>query len=111
VIAVATLRVTTLKIYYLVPEPSFSFTPCCSRPRDASTNSFDSSGDDQEFQCRTESKNPQLFTQSELNYVIRDLGLPKEKAELLGSRIKEKNLLAAGTSMYLYRSREQEFTS
>jgi hypothetical protein len=36
--------------------------------------------------------------------------LPKEKAELLGSRLKEKNLLAAGTSMYWDRSREQEFT-
>jgi hypothetical protein len=36
--------------------------------------------------------------------------LPKEKAELLGSRLKEKNLFAAGTSMYLFRSRKQEFT-
>jgi ligand-binding sensor domain-containing protein len=55
--------------------------------------------------------NPQLFTQSELKYVIRDLGLPKGKVELLGSRLKEKNLLGAGTSIYWYRSREQEFTS
>jgi hypothetical protein len=37
--------------------------------------------------------------------------LPKEKAELLGSRLKEKHLLAAGTPMYWYRSKEQEFTS
>jgi hypothetical protein len=43
--------------------------------------------------------------------VIRDLELPKEKAELLSYRLKEKNLLAAGTSMYWDRSREQEFTS
>jgi hypothetical protein len=64
---------------------------------DASTNSSDSGGDD-EFQCHTESQIPQLFTQSELNVVTRNLGLPKEKAELLGSRLKEKNLLAAGTS-------------
>jgi hypothetical protein len=78
---------------------------------DASTNSSDSGGDDEEFQCHTESRSSQLFTQSELNDVIRDLGLLKEKAELLGSRLKEKNLLAAGTSMCWYRSREQEFTS
>jgi hypothetical protein len=63
-------------------EPSFSFTSCCSWPRctvpqpteileDASTNSSDSGGDDEEFQCYTESQSPQLFTQSELNYVIR----------------------------------------
>jgi ligand-binding sensor domain-containing protein len=48
-----------------------------------------------------------MFTQLELNDVIRNLGLPKEKAELLGSRLKEKNLLAAGTSMFWYRSREK----
>jgi hypothetical protein len=54
--------------------------------------------DDWEFQCHTES---QQFTQSKLNRVIRDLGLPKEKAEVLGSRLKEKNLLAAGTSKYM----------
>jgi hypothetical protein len=66
----------------------------------ASTNSSDLGGDDEEFQCNTESQSPQLFTQSELNDIIRDLGLPKEKAELLGSRLKEKNLLAAGTSMH-----------
>jgi hypothetical protein len=78
---------------------------------DVSTNSSDSGGDDEKFQCHTETRSPQVFTQSELNYVIRDLGLSKEKAELLGSRLKEKNLLAAGTSMYRYRSREQEFTS
>jgi hypothetical protein len=41
---------------------------------------------------------------------MRDLGLAKEKAEFLGSRLKEKNLLAVGTSMYWYRSRKQEST-
>jgi hypothetical protein len=46
-----------------------------------------------------------------LNDVIRNLGLPKGKAELVGSRLKEKNLLATGTCMCWYRSREQEFTS
>jgi hypothetical protein len=44
------------------------------------TNSSDSGGVDEEFQCHTESQSPQLFTQSELNYVIRELGLPKEIA-------------------------------
>jgi hypothetical protein len=74
---------------------------------DASTNSSDSGGDDEEFQCLTESRSSQLFTQSELNYVIRGLGLPKKKAELLGSRWKQNNLLAAGTFMYWYKSKEQ----
>jgi hypothetical protein len=69
----------------------------------ASTNSSDSGGEGEEFQCHTESQSPQLFIQFELNDVIRDLGLPKEKAELLGSRLKENNLLAGGTSKYWYR--------
>jgi hypothetical protein len=33
---------------------------------DASTNSSDSGGDDEELQCHTECQSPQLFTQSEL---------------------------------------------
>jgi hypothetical protein len=45
-------------------------------------------------------QSPLLFTRSELNDVIRDLGLPKDKAELLDSRLKEKYLLAAESSIY-----------
>jgi hypothetical protein len=56
---------------------------------DASTSSSDSGGDDEELQCHRESQSPQMFTQSELRDVIIDLELPKEKAELLGSRLKE----------------------
>jgi hypothetical protein len=47
---------------------------------DASTNSSDSVGDDEELQCHTESQNPQPVTQSEQNDVTSDLGLPKEKS-------------------------------
>jgi hypothetical protein len=86
-----------------VPHPTYIL-------EDASTSS-DSYGDDEEFQCHMESQSPQLFTQSELNDVRRNLGLPKEKAELLGSGLKNNNLLAAGTSMHWYRSREQKITS
>jgi hypothetical protein len=42
--------------------------------------------------CR-KSKSTTVY--SELNDLIRDLGLPKEKAKLLGSRLKEKNSLEA----------------
>lgn len=51
---------------------------------------------------------PQLFSQSELNDLVRDLNLPKESAELLGSRLKNKNLLEPGTHYSWYRHREQE---
>ena len=50
-----------------------------------------------------------MFTQPELNDLVRDLDLPKESAELLGSRLKEKNLLAPGTSFSWYRKRERDF--
>jgi hypothetical protein len=55
---------------------------------EASTNSSDSGGDDEEFQCHTKSQSRQLFTQSELKDVIRDLVFSKEKIELLDSRLK-----------------------
>jgi hypothetical protein len=118
IFAVAMLRITTLKLRKLSLYPNI---PSALRPvadgrevpvpqpteilEDASTNSSDSGRDNREFQCLTESRSPQLFTQSELNDLIRDLELPRKIAEPLGSRLKEKNLLAAGISMNLYRSR------
>ncbi len=52
---------------------------------------------------------PQLFTQIELKDLVRDLDLPKDVAELLGSRLQEKHLLGAETSFSWYRHREEEF--
>ena len=49
------------------------------------------------------------FTQSELNDLIRELQLTKEKSELLGSRLREKNMLASGVKFSWYRNREKEF--
>ncbi|GFV84046.1 uncharacterized protein TNCV_3037082 [Trichonephila clavipes] len=40
--------------------------------------------------------NPELFSQSHLNDLVRDLGLPKDTAEALGSRLKERHLLNSG---------------
>jgi hypothetical protein len=62
---------------------------------------------DQEFQCDPCGTEPELFSQSELNYLFRDLGLPKYSAEVLGSRLKSKNLLSPGTSFSWYRNREK----
>ena len=44
------------------------------------------------------SDEPKLFTHVELNDLLRDLNLPKDSSEVLGSRLKEKNLLAPDTS-------------
>ncbi|GBN51421.1 hypothetical protein AVEN_180577-1 [Araneus ventricosus] len=42
---------------------------------------------------------PQPFSQRELNGLVRGLGLSKDGVELLGSRLKNKNLLTPGTSL------------
>jgi hypothetical protein len=49
------------------------------------------------------------FTQFELNDLIRELQLTKERSELLGSRLCEKNMLASGVKFSWYRNREKEF--
>ena len=48
-----------------------------------------------------------MYSQSELNDLIRDLNLPKQSAEVLASRLQEKHLLKAGTSVSFYRNREE----
>ncbi|GFX49455.1 uncharacterized protein TNCV_3342331 [Trichonephila clavipes] len=51
---------------------------------------------------------PELFSQSDSNHLIRNLGLPKDTAEVLGSRLKERHLLNSGVSFSWYRFREKE---
>ncbi|GFW09754.1 uncharacterized protein TNCV_868161 [Trichonephila clavipes] len=50
---------------------------------------------------------PELFSQSDLNDLVRDLGLPKDTAEVLGHRLKERHLLNSGVSFSWYRFREK----
>lgn len=75
----------------------------------SSTSSDAAANEDVDFLPDDKDNGPQLFHQSELNDLIRDLGLSKENSEILGSRLKEKNLLAPGTTFYWYRNREKEF--
>jgi hypothetical protein len=51
---------------------------------------------------------PQLFNAEELNDLIRELLLPKDKAELLASRLKEKHLLHKSVLVTSYRKRNLE---
>jgi len=53
---------------------------------------------------------PHLITQPELNDLVRDLGLSKAKAELLGSRLQGWRLLSAGSKMSVFRSRQTDLT-
>ncbi|GFT52492.1 uncharacterized protein TNCV_14681 [Trichonephila clavipes] len=52
---------------------------------------------------------PELFSQSDLKDLLRDLGLPKNTAEDLGSRLIERHLLNSSVSFSWYRFREKEF--
>lgn len=56
------------------------------------------------------SGDPHLITQSELNDLVRDLGLSKAKAELLGSRLQEWCLLSPGTKISVFRRRQDDIT-
>lgn len=68
-----------------------------------------SSDEDDEYRHPSvDDKTPQLFSQAELNDLVRDLDLSKEAAQLLGSRLKEKNLLAPETTFYMFRTREKD---
>ena len=53
-------------------------------------------------------KSPILITPPFLNDSVRDLNLPKESAELLGSRLQYNNLLALNTTYFWYRQREKD---
>ncbi len=48
---------------------------------------------------------PKTFTQDELNDLVRDLAISKEKVELLASRLKQKHLLDKNVLICYYRSR------
>ena len=90
-----------------VPSPLEEFQKETSS--DSEENSQDNSSDLDVVQEQDFHQPQHLFTQRELNDLVRDLNLPKDSAELLGSRLKEKNLLSPGTSFCWYRHREEEF--
>ena len=96
----------------LRPDPHGPGIPTPQAPQSlgdlpsSESESEESSSD--EFQV-CDSSGPQQFSQAELNDLIRDLGLLKHSAELLGSRPQEKNFLTLGTSFAWYRNREKQF--
>ncbi|KAL4125789.1 hypothetical protein QTP88_010029 [Uroleucon formosanum] len=53
----------------------------------------------------------QTFSQDELNDLIRDMSLSNEKAKLLASRLKQKNLLQKNVRVCHYRNRNRDLIS
>lgn len=62
---------------------------------------------DQDFQGPA-FESPHKLTQNELNDLVRDLELPKVKAELLASRMKQWKYLDEGVKISLYRYRQKD---
>ena len=56
-------------------------------------------------------KDPILFSQKHLNDLIRDLCLSKEKAELLATRLKERNMVERDVKVSYYRKRNRDLSS
>ena len=52
---------------------------------------------------------PRLLTQDHLSDLIRNLGLDKDRAELLASRLQENGLLEPKTNLSAYRNRKNDF--
>lgn len=82
----------------------------CTTDTDESAEEYD--GDDvfdpdfiPEY-CR-DLRAPHLIDQHELNDLVRDLKLNKEESELLASRLRQWNLLRAGTKVTEYRNRHE----
>ena len=51
---------------------------------------------------------PHILDQSDLNDLVRDLGLTKKKSKLLASRLKQWNLLQKGVKGNFYRTRHAQ---
>lgn len=65
--------------------------------------------DDDHVPYDQKKKVSKIFTQEELNDLVRDLGLAKDTSEHLTSVLKSKNLLSKGMNVRYYRNREKNF--
>lgn len=86
-----------------LPVPQFDV------PKEASS-SEEQSSEDSNYVCEATAE-PHFPNQSELDDLIRDLGLTKSNAELLTSRLQEWNLLDPTCRSSKYRKRHKTFAS
>jgi hypothetical protein len=66
-----------------------------------------STSKDHQFAHKVMSAEPHRITQNKLNDCVRDLELPKGKAELLASRLQQWNLLDDNVKVSAFRSRQK----
>jgi hypothetical protein len=70
---------------------------CHTVPRAGGLNNHLDEYDD-EFQTKASDCMPQLFSQPQLNDLVCNLNLPKDATDVLGSRLKAKNVISPGTN-------------
>lgn len=94
-----------------IPEPPDSFEIEDDDEDEECSNTNVSSSSDPDFISDEACTEPHRITQNELNDLVRDLDLSKGKAELLGSRLQQWNLLGEGVCVSTFRSRHKDFVS
>lgn len=67
--------------------------------------------DGSEFMIKSQSFGPHFISSTDFNDLVRDLNLPKSKAEILGSRLKQWNLLEDDVKITDQRERHKIFSS
>ena len=87
-----------------IPVPIFGELPDIS---DEDASSIEGHEDKEEGVLEDDAPHP--FSQKELNDLVRNLSLSTDFAELLASRLKEKNLLPDSARISLFRNRHQEY--
>jgi len=95
-----------------VPEPTKEFTIDSEDEVEGETTSGSpeppASTEPRVSHGRASAPRPHILTQDEPNDPVRDLELSKNKAELLGSRLKRWNLLEKNVRISSFRSRHQQ---
>lgn len=89
-----------------IPVPVFHDLPDMSDEEFSSSSSVE---EDEGEEFVPDDDAPHPFSQHELNDLVRDLSLSKSNAELLASRLKDKNLLSHSARITFYRSRHEEY--